>query len=416
MSKTVNIVGAGPCGFGVARCLLAENAQFHIRLFDSRTRFGGVWDYHPGHGPMYRDLDTNIPHTLMEYSNRPFPGHLGLFATRDEVLDYVDKYSREIAADSRVEVKLGTKVNRLSKKGTNWVVETDTGNYESAYTLIAVGHYQYPYFPPIPGLVEWAKAEPKAVRHALDYDSPEEFKGKRVLVIGNASSGTDLTVQLLRHVAPVTVSRKHENPSDSAFDDDPSAIVWKPEIEAISDKKVHFKDGTQGDFDRIIVCTGYLFDYPFLDWMPTIPFLHPQRSRLRNMYLHTLHIGDPTLAVVAMNMNVVPFPMSEAQGAVIAGVWSNRLQMPSQEMTLAQEAERVKEKGDGRVFPALSSGEDVELMKKLWDWNESVPGGFSCERWDEDKVQLRGQVANVKNRQFREKVRLAKQQRDHATS
>lgn len=412
MCKTVNIIGAGPCGFGVARALLAENAQFHIRLFDGKSRFGGVWDYVPGSGPMYRDLDTNIPHKIMEYSHRPFSGPSGLFPTRDEVLKYVTQYSEEVSDHPDVDVKLGTPVSRLSKNGEKWLVETPSGNYDSDYTVIAAGHFRDPYFPPIPGLKEWAQKDPSFVRHSMDYDAPEEFADKRVLVIGNSSSGTDVTVQLLRHTAPVTISRMRESPTDGAFAEDPEAIVWKPEIESISDKTVYFKDGTQGHYDRIIACTGYLFDFPFLDWNPNIPFLHPKRSRLENMYLDTIHIGDPTLAVTTMSLNIVPFPISEAQGSIIAGLWSNRLKMPPQSESLAEEARRVEEKGDGREFPVLPHGQDVQLMRRIWNWNSSVPGGFDCEVWDEDKLQLRSKVAEIKNRQFHEKVRLARQQRE----
>ena len=45
----------------------------------------------------------------------------------------------------------------------------------------------------------------------------------------------------------------------------PSSIGEKPLLQKIEGKTCHYKDGTTEDVDTIIMCTGYLHSYPFLE-------------------------------------------------------------------------------------------------------------------------------------------------------
>lgn len=64
----------------------------------------------------------------------------------------------------------------------------------------------------------------------------------------------------------------------------------RPDIDRIDGKTVHFKDGTQADYDMILAATGYKLHYPFIDkdllnWQGDAPHLylnamHPDRDDL----------------------------------------------------------------------------------------------------------------------------------------
>ena len=45
----------------------------------------------------------------------------------------------------------------------------------------------------------------------------------------------------------------------------PSTIGEKPLLQKIEGKTCHYKDGSTEDVDTIIMCTGYLHSYPFLE-------------------------------------------------------------------------------------------------------------------------------------------------------
>lgn len=45
----------------------------------------------------------------------------------------------------------------------------------------------------------------------------------------------------------------------------PKNFTTKPILTNVSGDTVTFKDGTKSDFDTIIMCTGYLHCFPFMD-------------------------------------------------------------------------------------------------------------------------------------------------------
>ncbi|KAI9753222.1 MAG: hypothetical protein M1815_006287 [Lichina confinis] len=108
--------------------LLAEKAFDQITVFEQQASTGGVWNYFPDTisglskvpqtrsespveyldhagkpssldesftSPMYDQLETNIPHLLMRYSDQPFPEDAQLFPARDTVLRYLQDYARD---------------------------------------------------------------------------------------------------------------------------------------------------------------------------------------------------------------------------------------------------------------------------------------------------------------------------------
>ena len=68
-------------------------------------------------------------------------------------------------------------------------------------------------------------------------------------------------------------------------------------------------------------------------------------------------------------MKVIPFPLAEAQSAVLARLWSGRLDLPNQTEMEEWERKRVQEKGEGKGFHTLGAvGEDVDYLNGLVEW------------------------------------------------
>ena len=72
--------------------------------------------------------------------------------------------------------------------------------------MVGSGFFHAPFTPSIPGLGEFEGE----VSHSITYRRPEKFKGKTVLVVGNAHSAGDIAVDASRvakkvHVRPLSL-------------------------------------------------------------------------------------------------------------------------------------------------------------------------------------------------------------------
>lgn len=437
---SVAIIGGGAAGFAAARALLHEPYPFDIHIYEKQEQPGGVWVY-TGKGPVYRDLTSNIHKLLMQYEGHDFGDDIPRFVDRRDILTYIANYSREVESHDNVTVHYSTTVDALTKKGNSapsgpqptdnntnaskWELSLSNGQVvEYDYVLVASGHYNTPFVPKINGLSELSE-QPGRVIHARNYVEPEVFRNKKVLIVGNSSSGVDLAIQILAQTTNLLISRHTESPTDVVFEDLPkSEVEWKPVAVNVDPKtrEVEFEDGSKAVVDVILLATGYLYRNDFLHQYHTevaeavhkLPVLDlPAEKRLANIHKYIFYIGDPTLAFVALNKNVSPLPFSESQGAVIARVWSNRLQLPSKEQMVKEENELVERK-PGSEYLVLGYPYDVEYMHSLNDWAESAgPGGFLAERWGPEKEELRKITPLAKIPTFKEKVKanIAERQR-----
>jgi hypothetical protein len=146
----------------------------------------------------------------------------------------------------------------------------------------------------------------------------------------------------------------------------------------IDDRAVRFEDGSiENNIDAVVYCTGYLYSYPFLE------SIHPpvvmSGRRVLGLYQQIFNIIHPTLAFTALAQKVIPFPVSEAQAAAIAKVWSNKLVLPSKEKMMMLEQKQVTEQGDGTSFHVLGYPKDAKYLNGLHDWVKSASDGFGKE-------------------------------------
>lgn len=426
----VAIIGGGPSGFAVARALMHEPHPFDIHIYDKQDRPGGVWIY-TGKGPLYRDLTSNIHKLLMQYKGHEYGDDVPEFVDRRDVLTYVVNYSREVESHDNVTVHWSTTVDTITKKGNpiqpngsdpadstgKWDVILDNGQkFEYDFVLVASGHSYTPFIPTIPGLTELSQ-QPGRVMHTIVYDTPEPFRNKRVLIVGNSSSGHDVAIQLLSQTTNLLIARHSELPTDAAFEGLPTEEVeWKPAPSRINPetREVEFEDGSKAEVDVILLATGYLYRFAFLhqyqknvaEPIHNLPVLdYPAEKRVANLHKYMFYIGDPTLAFVTLNIHVAPLPLAECQGAVIARVWSQRLQLPSREEMVKEENKLIAEK-PGSKYLFLGNPKDMEYMNSLNDWVDSAgAGGFFAERWSPETVEIRNVSPLAKVPTLKEKLR-----------
>ncbi|EOO01489.1 putative thiol-specific monooxygenase protein [Phaeoacremonium minimum UCRPA7] len=421
--KSVAIIGAGPCGLSAAKYLIAEGSFENIVIYEQQPEVGGVWFYSkkPSQtlhvpqvsplcppdppisskdganpifpSPMYDLLHTNIPHDLMRFGDLEFPQNSLIFPPREEVQEYLVKYSQDI----RQFIKFSTEVKHVELRQESgkdvWDVTAESTVTRDAEirtfdaVVVASGHYATTFIPNVKNIKAFHEAYPGVITHSKLYRSPEDFTGKKVLIVGNSASGLDIATQISRFSqSPLLLSVHSPTPADNL------AHARAEEVPAIEEflldeRGVKFEGGrVEKDIDAIIYATGYLFAFQFLPNLD--PPLVTDGRRVYGLYKHFIHIDHPTIVFPGLPYKVVPFPFSEGQAAVFAKVWSNSLALPTAEAMKKWEEEEAERKQPAfHVFP---KGGDSEYLKEMHAWAmQATTKGKEPPVWNDYQIWQR---------------------------
>lgn len=437
---TVAIIGGGAAGLAACKGLALEPVSFAtIDLFERKDRLGGLW-YSQGESkpknvrpqvpsdhsnaverwdppvstnaisPVYKHLETNLISSVMEYSGVHFDEDIPVFPSRQQVHDYLIKYSKTVP-DS-VNIRLNTEVVQVDKKGGKWVIDhrdVSCGSYggtaQSTYDALIIcnGHFDVGKIPDIDGLQEWDVNIPGSITHAKYYDDPEHHLGARVLIVGNLSSGSDIASQIANSASHVYVSTLGE-PSEI---DRAKPITFLPEIVKYDyrTRSVTTADHQViSDIDSVVFCTGYLFSMPFMD--KVLPdLLAKDGSTVNDLFLQMFYIPDPSLVLIGLPADIVPMPLCESQAAVVARYFSGRLELPLKQDMERSRRQDLIENGTGRKIHVLTTPKDVQYIYKLQAWIDKEglrSPGLIAPIWDDQRLIDRQNTRIYKGRRIQE--------------
>lgn len=479
MIKDIVVIGAGPCGAGITKALVAEGVFRSIKVIEKRAHTGGLWNYtkqegtHPvpsedpktstiavtasdndlelrkhyyaniadsdhakRHGKeytwpsaVYDLLDTNVPYDLMAYKDSPWPSNVPLFPKREQVLQYVQNYSKPIEKY----VQFGFKVVDVSEledgkfkvtsrpvvEATNAALEPSTDpqylDHVDIADLVAVatGYYDVPYVPFREGLAEWHAKYPGSVIHAKQYKSPENYRDeKNILIVGNSASGADLAYQLAT-VLDKKIYKSVRSANNLPLGKD-ERIVDVADILKFNCETglVELVDGTTiPDVTKIIFATGYLKSLPFFkDINESDHPLISDGQMVHGLWRQVLSIYHPGIAVIGLPRFVLPTRLSETQGAWLARAWSGRIPLPSKEEMVEWEKKRLEKCGNSKSFHDLKFPDDVIYSNKL---NEEIreagtDHGYFPVEWDEYQTRIRASIKTIKESYISYKARTGK--------
>lgn len=425
LHKRIAIIGGGPSGLAAAKALVSEPVKFVVDLFERRDRLGGLWYYQgdktkvsppvPSTDPngkevlakgaspanrflssMYDNLETNLVDKLMEYSGVQFEPRTMDFLTRDEVLQYIDKYAASIPGG--VTYRFNSNVTRVVKENGTWSVTVEdtqtlgTAEYDYDAVVVANGHTELPYIPDVAGLAEWNVALPGTVSHARYFSDCKPYADKVVLVVGNYASGSDLATQIGTVAKRVYVSTVDE-PKDTGVD-----YIRQVGVVTRYDHTTRTAHTTTGDvdgIDAVIYCTGYLYTFPFLaEQFPDLTDGH----YVKRLYRQIFYVDDPSLAFVGLPKYISPLPFGEAQGAVLARVYSGRMSLPDAAERRRAYEEELAAKGTGKPFHSFKET-DAAFCNEMYGWIRDAGAdteGLVPLWWDDEHMAQRRGVADVK--------------------
>ncbi|XP_023552042.1 flavin-containing monooxygenase FMO GS-OX-like 3 [Cucurbita pepo subsp. pepo] len=396
-SRHVAVIGAGAGGIVVARELSREGHR--VVVFERNSQIGGTWVYSPEiesdplgvnpgrtriHSSLYKSLRTNLPRELMGVRDYPFVPREGedrdprRFPGHREVLKYLEDFANEFGICELVRFR--TEVVFVGLELGKWRIRFRCENgavHEETFdaVVVCVGNFSLPRVAEIPGIDEW----PGEQIHSHNYRSPEPFRGKVVVVIGYSSSGTDISQELIGVAKEIHIACKSAKTELLDTQSSINSVSLHPMIESVhKDGRVVFQDGCIVSVDVILHCTGYKYDYPFLE---TNGIVTVNENRVGPLYKHVFPPAlAPGLSFVGLPFKAVPLPLFELQGNWVAGVLSNRIALPSKEEMLA----------DVRAFYAAleASGKPKHLTHELGDslpaymnWLAATCGRPAYEEW-----------------------------------
>ncbi|KAI1391001.1 FAD/NAD(P)-binding domain-containing protein [Hypoxylon trugodes] len=419
-ARRVAVIGAGPSGAIATDALVKEQAFDTIRVFDRRAGIGGTWIYTPhlptaipsledviagkadvavplppqlptvtpvseeinGHQRRFSDtalhenLHSNITPSIMSYTQEPFPNKLSPrtlaehgpgapFRHHTVIREWIEGIFSRGGHEKLLE--LNTTVERAEKIGSEWVLtlrkESSGRNYWWRETfdalVVATGHYNVPWFPNIPGLLEYDEKFPGRIQHSKHFRNSSKFKGKRIVVVGGSISAHEVVHEVL-DVAQTPVYASLRGGPIPAFGWEPFLhpdIAIKKEIKKFDADtgRIHFADGSfLDDVDYIFFGTGYTFSVPFITQVQDR--IRNAYRRLPGVYQHTFNIEDPTLTFVGMLGGGFTFRVYEWQAVAVARHLAGRAakSLPSVPEQLEWERARVAEKGGGKDYYSIA--------------------------------------------------------------
>ncbi|USW53485.1 Putative flavin monooxygenase, FAD/NAD(P)-binding domain superfamily [Septoria linicola] len=453
-TRRVAVIGAGPSGAITTDTLVKEQAFDNIRVFDRRAGVGGTWHYTP-HLPtgipslqdlvegkadepipiptqlpavtsvteqinshqhrfsdtaIHENLHSNITPVIMSFSQHPFPDKL----SERSIAEYgntnvpfrhhttIREWIESIFAPHQKLLELETTVERAEKLRGEWFLtlrkELAGRNYWWQETfdavIVASGHYNVPWCPNIPGLLEFDKNYPGKIVHSKHFRNPAKYAGKKIIVVGASVSSHEIIHEVLE-VA--------QHPVYAAIRGDPiAAFGWEPfdhphmkvtkQIRQFEPEtgRIVFDDGSfLDDVDHVFFGTGYTFSVPFI---PAVQErIKKAYRRLPGVYQHTWNIEDPSLAFIGQLGGGFTFRVYEWQAVAVARRLAGRGKaLPTVVEQLEWERRRVVEKKGGKDYYSIAPdyAEFFEFLRGIAGEPAAGTIGRSLPKFDPEWLKV----------------------------
>ncbi|MGB2713546.1 MAG: NAD(P)/FAD-dependent oxidoreductase [Vicinamibacterales bacterium] len=299
----VIVIGAGPAGLATSRELRHHGVD-HVVL-ERGPCLGHTW------ANLYDGL---VLHTGKHLSSLPglrFPPSTPLFPTRRNFVEYLNDYATRF----NLPVRTNAEVVRVTHSDGVWNVALAGDSRLASHVLVvATGIVSNPSVPDFPHQNRFRGR----ILHSVEYRRPDAHKGRRVLIVGAGNSAAEIAAELARAGADVTVSVRSgarvvplrllgipiqyvaatlnglplraqrriasaiaklsevfrgpavlPPPVDTDCPDVPligfhlvdavraGAVRLKPAIRELTEDGARFVDGTEAEFDEIMLATGY---------------------------------------------------------------------------------------------------------------------------------------------------------------
>jgi cation diffusion facilitator CzcD-associated flavoprotein CzcO len=210
----VVVIGAGQAGLSSAYFLRRADLDFVV--LDGNTAPGGAWQHR------WPTLRMATVHGIFDLPGMKFTPPSPAERASVAVPAYFAAYEREFALDVRRPVTVSA-----VRPGPRLLVDSSAGTWSARAVINATGTWTRPFWPHYPGTFAGRQL------HTADYRGPEEFAGKRVLVVGGGTSAVQLQLEIAEVAETFWVTRR-----PPVFREEPFTHEYGREIIARVDERV----------------------------------------------------------------------------------------------------------------------------------------------------------------------------------
>lgn len=249
----VLIVGAGPAGF--AASLAAKEKGLRYRTVEQES-FGGTVSHFP-RGKLVMTAPAKLP-------------IIGKMQFREVQKETLLGFWNEARDKAGLELSYEEQLLGIEKDGDGFIAKTSKGSYKTRAILLAIGRRGTPRKLGVPG-----EESSKVLYRLAD---PEQFAGKRVLVVGGGDSALEAAATVAEESDAIVdltyrgdafgrAKRKNRTRVDAAIASGRLTVRLSSQIISISKPSVQLKTASgpiELPNDAIIVCAGGVLPTDFL--------------------------------------------------------------------------------------------------------------------------------------------------------
>ena len=341
----VAVIGSGPCGLSILRAFqqAEEKGQKipEIVCYEKQENWGGLWNYNWRTGSdqygdtvpnsMYRYLWSNGPKECLEFADYSFDEHFNQpipsFPPREVLYDYI--IGRAKKANIKKYIKFNTTITQAKFNGNQFEVSAlnkkdntiSSNNYD--YLVVASGHFSVPYIPEYKGMNSF----PGRILHGHDFRDAEEFRNKDIVVLGSSDSAEDIALQCYKYGAKSVTIGYRNNPMGFKWPEGMKEVHYLDRLEG---NRAIFKDGHEQNADAIILCSGYLHHFPFLE--DSLKLKTGNRLYPTKLYKGVVWQDNHRLMYLGMQDQFHTFNMFDCQAWFARDIIMDKIKMPSDEI------------------------------------------------------------------------------------
>ncbi len=310
----VVIIGGGQSGLAVGYYL--RRTGFSFIILDEEDKAGGAWQH------MWKSLRLFSPAQWSSLPGIVMYGGVDYYPTKDEAIKYIRGYEKKY----NLPVKRPVKVITINNSSEGFSLHASDGDYSAKAIVSATGSFQNPFIPEI----QDRRLFRGIVIHSSQYQSPDEFREKRVVVVGEGNSGAQILseISLITETVWVTqneprflsdtvdgrylfdaASRMYEAKLQGKPFQPPSLgdVVMVPSVKAARDRGILQKslrpfdrystdglvwaDGHEEKADVVIFCTGFkasllhLASLQVVNTEGKVPTFETKATNMANLWL-----------------------------------------------------------------------------------------------------------------------------------
>lgn len=224
---------------GILAAIKLEEAGYtDFTVYEKADRPGGTWRENT-----YPGIACDVPSHLYSYSFALTPDWSSRYSPGPEILAYFERIAREHDVDRRT--RYGDEVTRCEWVDGRWQLTTASGHHDEVDVIIAAtGVLHHPNVPDIPGLDDFEGPS----FHSSRWDHSVPLEGARIGVIGNGSSGVQMTGALVPQVDHLTLFQRTAQwvmPQDNAAFTDEERDAFRADADLLRSQYVEL--GAQFD-------------------------------------------------------------------------------------------------------------------------------------------------------------------------